>query len=379
MEKNEEYTDLEKGDIKIKIPIQEEDCIETNVFDKDKANIFFPKETKVNKEGLEIKLSKENDIKINKDKTMDKNFKNIDEDSIDISISSISLNEEELLNELLKDEKKAEKENKSKISKQLNNKMVEKYINEKKLLNHKRESTNSNNENIMNKNNNISNNPEPILSEDEKNINELINKYSFDVIFKTSIKNNLDSQNNLDKIIINLIEKLGYKQFFKLLFTRYGLFNSINIDEFQSKTRDEESKYKSLKSNEKIIIKSMDIKSNKYRQIQKNNITKNNKGLGLHLHKNKSGDIYKYLLHRVDSNKGWFYCSDRNCKGIGILNLKTKQFIVTREHTLRYQEHSFYARILPNEVCLFKYFTHYSKNDAQIIYKYNGEVYAVFY
>ena len=320
---------------------------------------------------------------------------------MEISISSIGLNEEELLEELLDNSEDINQKNDEKNGCKINNninkngKDLEKIIpnkiynifsdknniinKEKQLLNIKRKLLEIKEKNILNNNNSKNNNY--TITEDEKTIYELIKNYSFDKVFKKSLQNNLDINNNLDRTIINLIKKVGYKQLYKMLFTIYGIYNSSQsiASHFLNIKEEEEIKQNLLQNEEKVIIKNMDIKSNKYRQTLKNNITKNNKGLGLHLHKNKYGVIYKYLLHRMDNNKGWFYCSDRNCKGVGILSLKNKKFQITRDHTLRYQDHNFYTRILPNEINLFKDFKNLPKNDVQIIYKCDGGVYAVFY
>ena len=179
---------------------------------------------------------------------------------------------------------------------------------------------------------------------------------------------------------INLRKSIGDKEIFKILLTKYGLLKAPKINRNINQNHyEEENDYNNEFNINDTIIKIMDIKANKYKQYPKNNISKNNKGLGLHLHKNRKGEIYKYLVHRVDGGKGCYYCSDRNCRGVAILELKTKQFKITRKHTLKYNEHSFYVRILPNELSLFKYFKKIDKNEAQVIYKWDGDVYAVFY
>ena len=172
------------------------------------------------------------------------------------------------------------------------------------------------------------------------------------------------------------------KQLFKILLTKYGLLKTPKVNSNLCEKNLEESKEQNITcnfNNSNAIIKVMDIKANKFKQNPKNNISNNNKGLGLHLHKTRTGEIYKFLAHRVDNSKGWFYCSDRNCKAVAILELKNKQFKITRGHTLKYHEHSFYIRILPNEIQLFKYFQRINKKEVQVIYRYDGDVYAVFY
>ena len=350
-------------------------------------------------------------------------------DSFEISVDSMILDEEELLQELIKENNKTihEKNNSGKLTEKtekinpqnkinsyekekesnetLKNKIYDflfeknklfnneydEYIKENKLLNLKRKLLElknnpnvSNNSNNSNKKNNTDlkpdNNLNHPISEEEKTLIELINKYTFNIVFKACLENKMDENKPLDQSIIKLKEKIGYKEIFKILLTKYSVLKTESLNESSYlNIKEEETKSNSLIKSEDIIIKNIDIKSNKYRQIQKNNITRNNKGLGLHLHKYKNGEIYKYLLHRMDNAKGWFYCSDRNCKGVGILSLKNKKFQITRDHTLKYQEHNFYTRILPNEIGLFKDFRHYDKNDVQIIYKYDGGAFAVFY
>ena len=310
------------------------------------------------------------------------NMKN--DESIDISISSMELDEdeEELIESLLKEEIDLINEDK-KINniilsnqKQEKNKAINKYS-ETNINNNKKE----NSEKLINTKTSLIKRQEIInISKEENLINQLLKNYSFNVVFQKCLENNLDINKNLDKYIINLRKSIGDKEIFKILLTKYGLLKAPKINRNINQNHyEEENDYNNEFNINDTIIKIMDIKANKYKQYPKNNISKNNKGLGLHLHKNRKGEIYKYLVHRVDGGKGCYYCSDRNCRGVAILELKTKQFKITRKHTLKYNEHSFYVRILPNELSLFKYFKKIDKNEAQVIYKLDGDVYAVFY
>ena len=337
---------------------------------------------KKNENNNSLNSHSQSDAQIQKEKFQ--NRKN--DESIDISISSMQLDEdeEELIESLLKEEidlinEEEKRNNNINLNNQRQNK--NKSINESSEININKNKKETSDKFLNKKISLMKKKENNYISKEENLINQLLKNYSFNVLFQRCLNDNLDINKNLDKNIINLIKSVGYKQIFKLLLTKYGLLKppKINKSINQYQIDEEEKNYPSEFNTRDSIIKIMDIKANKYKQNPKNNISKNNKGLGLHLHKNRNGEIYKYLVHRVDNGKGWYYCSDRNCRGVAILELNTKQFKITRRHTLKYNEHSFYIRILPNELSLFKYFKKIDKNEAQVIYKYDGDVYAVFY
>jgi len=349
-----------------------------------KSTMELPSKEKIlnseNKEGKSINPKKQEQKNIEKTREKIENKKK--EESIDISISSMKLDEDEeqLIEDLLKEDINKinedknkninvnnHKQNKGKIINEISennikNKDIEKlenYLNKKTLINRNKEQNNKSKEEIL--------------------INQILDNYSFDKILKKCLQNNLDENKNLDNCIINLVNNIGYKHLFKILLTKFGLYDSPQESNNMSEIKPEEIEYIHDFPLNETIIKIVDIKPNSYKIKPKCNVSNNNKGLGLHLHKNKKGEIYKYLLHRVNNYKAWFYCSDRNCRGVASLELKNKKFRIKRDHTIKYNEHSFYARILPNEVVLFKYFKKIDKTEAQIIYRYDGNDFAVFY
>ena len=306
------------------------------------------------------------------------------EDSIDISVDSMELDEEE---GQLKENKKII--NKAK-NKNLNSKSKSKIKNKKKLINKhfqtkikkKKKKESEKDKKFLNKKKSFSKSKENQenheVTEEENLINQLLKLYSFDIIFKKCLQEDLDVEKNLDNFIINLVNNLGYEKLFKILLSKFGLFSSSKINNNGNNIQQNDTEYMKDFPINNSIIKIMDIKVNKFRPHH-SNISKNNKGLGLHLQKNQKGEIYKYILRRVNNYNAWFNCSNKNCRGLARLELKNKEFKVKRDHTIKYKLHTVYNKIIPNEIPLFDYFKKIDKNDVQIIYRYAGDAYAIFY
>ena len=307
------------------------------------------------------------------------------EDSIDISVDSMKLDEDEDEDDRqLKEDKKIINKEKAKI---LNLKSKNKYKNKNRLINEyfqtkikkDKKKEIEKNKTFLNKKISKSKSEENhIISKEENLINQLLKLYSFDIIFRKCLQENLDTEKNLDNFIINLVNTLGYEKLFKILLAKFGLFSSTKINNDEKKNKPNDNEYINDFPINNSIIKIMDIKVNKFRPNH-NNISKNNRGLGLHLQKNENGEIYKYILHRVNNCNAWFNCSNKNCRGLASLELKNKEFKVKREHTIKYKFHTVSSKIIPNEIPLFDYFKKIDKNDVQIIYRYAGDAYAVFY
>ena len=95
--------------------------------------------------------------------------------------------------------------------------------------------------------------------------------------------------------------------------------------------------------------------------------------IGSHYNKTNNGEIYKYQVSKLDGRgNAIFSCYDDKCCGMGLYELETKNFTITRDHTLRHSEHDYIINFDKDGDNVFKDLVASEKNDAQV-FKENGE------
>lgn len=95
--------------------------------------------------------------------------------------------------------------------------------------------------------------------------------------------------------------------------------------------------------------------------------------IGSHYNKTKDGKIYKYQVCRLDGKgNAIFKCYDDKCAGMGIYELESKKFLVTKEHNLNHSDHEYIINYDKDADNVFKDLIEMDKSDAQV-FKENGE------
>ena len=148
----------------------------------------------------------------------------------------------------------------------------------------------------------------------------------------------------------------------------------INDEEVQNPKKNE----KIINSSEKNKNKS---KSNRNDKNMNTNIPnevekkseKKTMSIGSHYKKNDEGQIYKYQVSNVDGKgNAIFKCYDDNCNGMGIYELETMKFSMTRKHNIKHSEHDYIVNSDKDGDEVFKQLIEKEKSDAQV-FKENGE------
>ena len=95
--------------------------------------------------------------------------------------------------------------------------------------------------------------------------------------------------------------------------------------------------------------------------------------IGSHYNKDEEGRIYKYQVANLDGKgNAIFKCYDDNCTGMGIYELESKKFSVTKKHSLKHGEHENIINYDKDGDNVFKEIIDKEKSDAQV-FKENGE------
>ena len=212
---------------------------------------------------------------------------------------------------------------------------------------------NTNNTIINTANSNINTN-----NNHEKEREELLNLVSvegFNTIFNLITKQHFDLNNPVEKKLDEIILNLGLLTTSLILFQiKFTFFHSTPISNpnFQN-----------------------DIEKKK-REMQMNDLE--NKGYILidHLHKDKNGNIYKYLKHHLRMKKVYvYYCYDKKCKSRALYDGKNMNFKIIYEHTISYEEHNYISN--KNKFDFLKgIFDDFSKrncNEAQVFKNEEGD------
>lgn len=134
-----------------------------------------------------------------------------------------------------------------------------------------------------------------------------------------------------------------------------------------------------IPENKKIEKKNISSKVSSPKRVKsplKNSSKKSEKkimSIGSHYNKTKEGEIYKYQVSKLDGNgNAIFSCYDDKCSGMGLYELETKKFTVTRKHNLKHAEHEYIINFDNDEDKVFKDLVASERNDAQV-FKENGE------
>ena len=106
---------------------------------------------------------------------------------------------------------------------------------------------------------------------------------------------------------------------------------------------------------------------------------KKNISIGSHYNKSADGNIYKYQVNRLDGKGNViFKCFDDKCNGMGIYELESMKFQMTKEHNLKYSEHEFISNCDKDTDDILKELSLKKKSNAQV-FKENGERTVKFY
>ena len=102
-------------------------------------------------------------------------------------------------------------------------------------------------------------------------------------------------------------------------------------------------------------------------------VEKKTTSIGSHYHKDEEGAIYKYQVANLDGKgNAIFKCYDDNCTGMGLYELETTKFSVTKKHNLKHEEHEYIINYDKDGDNVFKELIEKEKSNAQV-FKENGE------
>ena len=127
----------------------------------------------------------------------------------------------------------------------------------------------------------------------------------------------------------------------------------INIISENSGKKRKFSKRKKLKAfslnrinkREKISSKTEELVPCSAKNVSVDELKNERLELGVHLQKDKEGNIYKYLKHHFRENKGnkmyIYYCADTRCKSKACYYITGMKFVLIKEHGLKHEEHCY--------------------------------------
>ena len=142
--------------------------------------------------------------------------------------------------------------------------------------------------------------------------------------------------------------------------------NPIEIRDEDVQETKENNKNNSMDDNN-----NKDVKSNAKEEEKKGE--KKMMSIGSHYNKAEDDKIYKYQVASLDGKgNAIFKCYDDKCNGMGIYNLETKKFSITKKHNLSHAEHDYIINYEKDGDNVFKDLTDTGKSDAQV-FKENGE------
>ena len=262
-------------------------------------------------------------------------------------------------------------------------------------------------------------------------LNQLIGEYGFEKVLHSLCKSQLEQNNKLDSCLQGLKDSCGDQGKLPILLIRaiFYYFDSVyekkknskkkisnsvkkvNIKKndkpkseiFPSKTSINEPKplFSVIENADRNVSSSTETKNVKEEIKKEKNIKRitnvekcknknnnNNKtpikddkkkgekktmSIGSHYNKTKDGKIYKYQVCRLDGKgNAIFKCYDDKCAGMGIYELESKKFLVTKEHNLNHSDHEYIINYDKDADNAFKDLIEMDKSDAQV-FKENGE------
>ena len=241
---------------------------------------------------------------------------------------------------------------------------IEKNVNTKEDNNIFNNDINKNNINISNKPNNIYSNNKPNQNK-QIHINKKSSKIKNKIkrIYNDDKKCNIKNKNTYNPNEVNNNENKDN--------------NNINIDD-EKDVADDNKKYKILikktVSNKKEdYLIGYDSTQNKSEIIFEINnkilylneyIIVRNKKIGFHFHKNEFGNVFNYFPTPFQTLQDiiQYKCCLRDCESRAEYNLKTKKFVIIKEHSKSYESH--YFSNYNNYI--FKKITEFMKNNSNV-------------
>ena len=150
-------------------------------------------------------------------------------------------------------------------------------------------------------------------------------------------------------------------------------------NEKNDEKNDEKNEKKTEKKNEKNEKKIMSVVKAKTKVVKSPNKQEGKKGekkttsIGSHYNKDEEGRIYKYQVAHLDGKgNAIFKCYDDNCTGMGIYEIDTRKFVVSKKHSLKHGEHEYIINYDKDGDNVFKELIEKEKSEAQV-FKENGE------
>ena len=213
-------------------------------------------------------------------------------------------------------------------------------------------------------------------------LNRLTKRFGYCSVLKCLYKTELNEKRQLEKHLKLLIESEGLEKIILMLLHIHcnnnescDTNNKNEIIPEEIITKPKPKKNTKLK-NEDILTAENDFVDLNQSLNKKNSKIGNGKfrkelGLGIHLHKDKMYNIYKYILHHFSgTDKAIFYCADRDCKSNAIYDVDTKRFVLNSDHTKPHEEHNYISNMnKEKEKNIFEDFEKKDKKEAQIIRK----------
>ena len=128
---------------------------------------------------------------------------------------------------------------------------------------------------------------------------------------------------------------------------------------------------KSLNINNNVSATSSNVKSVSKQEVKRGE--KKATSIGSHYNKTTDGEIFKYQVSNLDGKgNAVFKCYDENCTGVGIYEIESKKFTVTKKHSLKHAEHEYVINMEKEKDNIFQELKTTGKCDAQV-FKENGE------
>jgi hypothetical protein len=249
-------------------------------------------------------------------------------------------------------------------------------------------------------------------------LNQLITEYGFERVLDSFCKSTLNKKNKLDLCLQGLKnscsnERLPFlliKMLFSYFDDKYEVsyrkrstssikknnLKNISDNSNESQNNKNNSDYSLMDNcedaspNEVKEEGAQDIKDKNKKSKCLDNNNNNNKGvknkkgdekkgekkmmsIGSHYNKSEDGKVYKYQIVSLDGKgNALFKCYDDKCSGTGNYNIETKEFSITKDHSLTHAEHDYIINSEKDGDKVFKDLIDNDKSDAQV-FKENGE------
>ena len=152
--------------------------------------------------------------------------------------------------------------------------------------------------------------------------------------------------------------------------------NEKNEKKDEKNEKNEKKEEKKNEKNEKKIISVVKTKNKVVKSPNKQEGKKAEKkttSIGSHYNKDEEGRIYKYQVAHLDGKgNAIFKCYDDNCTGMGIYEIESRKFSVSKKHSLKHGEHEYIINYDKDGDNVFKELIDNEKSEAQV-FKENGE------